>query len=137
MHPQLASDLRVIIGQLTKRLRMQGSTDDLNQSQKWVLVRLDRDGPASAASLAEAEGMRPQSMGAIVTALEAGGFISGAPDPTDGRRTILSITEWAKKEVATRRLAKDDYLADAIAAALTEEEQKQLAAAIELLKRLI
>ena len=137
MDPHLAGELRITIGQLTKRLRSQGSTADLSQSQKWVLVRLDRDGPASATELAQAEGMRPQSMGAIVTALEAGGFISGAPDPKDGRRTILSITDWARKEVAARRLAKEDYLADAIAANLTEAEQQQLAAAIPLLKRLI
>lgn len=137
MDDSLASELRVVVGQLTKRLRQGGTTDDLTQSQKYVLVRLDRDGPASATALAQAEGMRPQSMGAIVSALETGGFISGAPDPTDGRRTILSITDWAKSEVAARRLAKTDYLADAIAANLTDDEQQQLAAAVSLMKRLV
>jgi DNA-binding MarR family transcriptional regulator len=36
--------------------------------------------------------MRPQSMGSAVALLEAAGFVSGAPDPSDGRQTILSLT---------------------------------------------
>lgn len=137
MDPDLASELRVILGQLTKRIRLKGSTEDLTQSQKYVLVRLERDGASTATALAQAEGMRPQSMGAIITALESGGFITGSPDPSDGRRTIISITETARRDVAARRLAKTDYLADAIAENLTPDEQQQLAAAVKLMKRLL
>jgi DNA-binding MarR family transcriptional regulator len=137
MEPELAGELRIILGQLNRRLRNGGSSQDLTQSQKYVLVRLEREGPSTASALALAEGMRPQSMGAIVAALEAAGFVSGAPDPADGRRTILSATDAARREVAARRLAKEDYLADAIAANLTADEQKQLASAVALMKRLI
>ena len=51
--------------------------------------RLEKDGPATASSLARAEGMRPQSMGAVVAALESAGLMRGAPDPTDG---VLSFS---------------------------------------------
>ncbi|HEY0780561.1 MAG TPA: MarR family transcriptional regulator [Gemmatirosa sp.] len=57
-----------------------------------VILRLERDGPASVAELARAEGVRPQSMGATVAVLEAAGLVDGTPDPTGGRRTVLSLT---------------------------------------------
>ncbi len=88
----LAGDLRVVIGQLRRRLREQSGFGDLSWSQTSVLSRLDREGPGTVTSLARAEGMRPQSMGATVSALEAAGLVSGSPDPKDGRQTILSLT---------------------------------------------
>ena len=41
--------------------------------------------------------MRPQSMGPLIAALEAAGLVSGAPDPKDGRQTMLSLTEACRK----------------------------------------
>jgi len=58
-------------------------------SQVSVLSRLDRDGPTTVTNLAHAEGVRPQSMGATVSALETTGLVSGAPDPNDGRQDHL------------------------------------------------
>src|SRR5579875_1550966 len=89
----LATELRVLASKLKRWLREQGAAGDLTGSQVAVLSRLERDGPATVAELARAEGMRPQSMGAITAALEAAGHIQGSPDPKDGRRTILSLTE--------------------------------------------
>ena len=48
-------------------------------------------GPALTA-LARMENMRSQSMGAIVGPMEEAGLIAGAPDPNDGRQTLLSVT---------------------------------------------
>ena len=85
----LAAELRVLVGQLKRRLREQSSLGDLTESQIAVLRRLDSEGPATVTTLARAEGMRPQSMGANIAALEAAGLVSGAPDPNDGRQTML------------------------------------------------
>src|SRR5277367_5231656 len=87
----LAGDLRAVIGQLKRRLREQAGWGDLTWSQTSVLSRLDREGPATVTTLARVEGMRPQSMGAIVSALQAAGLVTGSPDPTDGRQTVLSL----------------------------------------------
>ena len=89
----LAEDLRSLIGKLKRRLREQANAGDLTPSQVSVLLRLEKDGPATVSNLARAEGMRPQSMGATIAALEAAGLVSGAPDPEDGRQTILSLTQ--------------------------------------------
>ena len=133
----LAGELRVLTGRLKRRLREQASLGDLTSSQTSALGRLHREGPATVTALAKAEGMRPQSMGAIVAALETAGLVSGAPDPTDGRQTILSLTEACRERIAAGRAAREDWLLHAIEAHLTPMEQEQVASAVALLKRLV
>jgi DNA-binding MarR family transcriptional regulator len=133
----LAGELRVLIGALKRRLREQAHLGDLTWSQISVLSRLEREGPATVTTLARAEGMRPQSMGANVSVLEAAGLVSGAPDPTDGRQTILSLTAACREWVDADRAAREDWLFRAIRANLAPEEQKELAGAVKLLKRLV
>ncbi len=132
----LAGDLRVVIGQLRRRLREQSSFGDLTWSQTSVLSRLDREGSATVTSLARAEGMRPQSMGATVSALEAAGLVNGSPDPDDGRQTILSLSPACREWIKAGRAAKEDWLFRAIQSKLSPEEQGELAKGVELLKRL-
>ena len=133
----LAAELRAVIGKLKRRLREQADPGDLTPSQVSVLLRLERDGPTTTSSLARAEGMRPQSMGATIAPLEAAGFMSGAPDPNDGRQTILSLTESCREWIREGRAARQDWLFRTIQARLSAQEQEDLVAAVELLKRLI
>jgi DNA-binding MarR family transcriptional regulator len=133
----LAQELRALFGKLKRRLREQAHVGDLTPSQTSVLLRLEKDGPATASSLARAEGMRPQSMGPLVTALEGAGLVSGAPDPSDGRQTILSLTDACRKWIEEGRAARQDWLTRTIQARLSPEEQEDLAGSVELLKRLV
>ena len=133
----LAQDLVAVLGKLKRRLREQAQVGDLTPSQTSTLLRLERDGPATASSLARAEGMRPQSMGAVIAALEAAGMVRGAPDPNDGRQTLLSLTEAFRKRIREGRAARRDWLSSAIQARLSPREQNDVAAAIALLKRLV
>jgi DNA-binding MarR family transcriptional regulator len=80
--------------------------------------------------------MRPQSMGANIAALEAAGFVTGRPDPADGRQTILSITPACEEWIKAGRAARQDWLHDTIRSQLNPAEQAQLHRAIRLLKRL-
>ncbi len=82
------------------------------------------------------EGMRPQSMASVVAALQAIGFVSGTPDPEDGRQTILSLTDACRNRIQKGRAARQDWLSRTIATRLTAQEQDRLAAAVELLARL-
>ncbi|MDR3510571.1 MAG: MarR family transcriptional regulator [Caulobacteraceae bacterium] len=133
----LAAELHIVAGALKRRLREQGDLGDLTSAQKSVLLRLERDGPATGSALARAEAMRPQSMGAIIAALEAAGYVAGAPDPSDGRQTIISLTDHFRTWVAAARAARKDWLLRALQARLTAQEQRQLAGAVDLLKRLL
>lgn len=134
--PALASDLSTIIGKLKRRLRRQASAGDLTPSQVAVLLRLDKDGPATASGLARAEGMRSQSMGAVIAPLEAAGLLKGSPDPDDGRQTLLALTKSCRDKLEKGRLARRDWLARVIEARLSPGEQARLADAILLLNRL-
>jgi DNA-binding MarR family transcriptional regulator len=134
--PVLAGELRVTLSKLSRRLREQAHAADLTGAQKSVLLRLERDGPATLTTLARAEGVRPQSMGATVAALESMGLLIGSPDPADGRQTILSITSTCREWIRATREAREDWLLRAIRAKLSPEEQEQLTAAIPLLRRL-
>jgi len=133
----LAADLHIVAGALSRRLREQADVGDLTSAQKSVLLRLERDGPATGSALARAEAMRPQSMGAIIAVLEAAGYVAGAPDPSDGRQTIISLTDHFRDWVSAARTARRDWLLAAVQARLTAQEQRQLAGAVDLLKRLL
>jgi len=132
----VASDLRVAVSRLLRQLRAQAEGSDLTKSQSSVLIRLEQGGPATATQLAHAAGMRPQSMAKIVRALEDAGLIAGTPDPADGRKTVLDLTDAARDEFRTGRRAKEDWLTRVIEAEFTAAEIRQLADAIDLLDRI-
>jgi DNA-binding MarR family transcriptional regulator len=135
--PVLAQGLRALLGKLKRRLREQAHVGDLTPSQVSVLLRLEKDGPGTASNLARAEGMRPQSIAPVIAALESAGLVSGAPDPTDGRQTLLSLTDACRTWVEEGRAARQDWLTCTLQARLSPEEQDKLAEAVELLKRLV
>jgi len=133
----MAGELRVVVSKLVRRLREQAQTTDLTASQRSVLLHLEKVDSATVTTLAKAESIRPQSMGATISALQAAGLVSGAPHPSDGRQTVLSLTAKCRKMMKTSRAAKDDWLLHAIHTQLTVKDQEKLAVAIALLKRLI
>jgi DNA-binding MarR family transcriptional regulator len=133
---QIARDLRVIIGRLRRRLREGAGGDDLTPSQTSVLIRLNKDGPASASGLAAAERVRPQSMAVVVAALDRAGLIRRDPDPEDGRRQLLSLTPEGRDRAAGGWQAREEWLAQAVQERYTEEERRTIAAALALMDRL-
>jgi DNA-binding MarR family transcriptional regulator len=132
----LAAELRALLGKLRRRLREQADSRDLTPSQASVLLRLEREGPATVSALARGEGVRPQSMGATVATLEAAGLVGGEVDPNDGRQTILSLTKACRTWIGEARAARHDWLTRNIETKLSPEEQDALAKGVELLKRL-
>jgi DNA-binding MarR family transcriptional regulator len=133
----LATELRAAVSKMTRRLGQQTSIGDLNPSQVVVLQRLDKEAPITASGLARSTGMRPQSMASVIAALQNVGLVSGAPDPADKRQTLLSLSEAGQAWVRQGRAARHDWLTRTLHERLTPEEQKRLADALELLKRLV
>jgi DNA-binding MarR family transcriptional regulator len=133
----LAAELRAISGKLKRKLREQGGQSDLRPSQASVLLRIEKDGPAAVSSLARAEGMRPQSMSAIITSLLEAGLVSGSPDPNDRRQTLMSLSRKCQKLLRDGRAARQDWLTTTIQKKLSSQEQERLASAVDLLARLI
>jgi DNA-binding MarR family transcriptional regulator len=131
----LAGELRDVLAKLNRRLRAHARPEDVTPSQIAV-IKLLMNGPATVTALARAEGVRQQSMGATVASLEAAGMVAGAPDPNDGRQTVLSLTPACRRMINTARAKREDWLFHAIETHLKASEQKQLALAVELLKRI-
>lgn len=133
---EVAAGLRVSIGMLVRRLRLVQSEGELTMPESSALARLDRGGPATASALARIEQISPQSMGATLSGLEARGFIERQPDPQDGRRVVLSLSDAGMRALRDRRNARTERLAAALSSGFTETELRQLTAAVPLIERL-
>jgi DNA-binding MarR family transcriptional regulator len=129
--------MRTVFRKLKLRLREHGRRDDLTPSQVSVVLRLEKDGSATVSSLARTEGMRPQSMSAVVTPLQKSGLVRGVPDSSDGRQTLMSLTPKCLKLLQDGRAARQDWLTTRISQKLSVREQEKIQAALELLSRLI
>jgi len=75
-------------------------------------------------------------MGAILAALQDRGLVSRSPDPSDGRRVLMSMTAAGRQSLQGVRQEKARRLARAITEGLSPSEQRQLIDAIPLLERL-
>jgi DNA-binding MarR family transcriptional regulator len=133
---RLAAELRAILGQLKRKLRKHGGLNDFTSSQIAVILRLEEHGPATVSSLARGEGMRPQSMSSVIAPLEEMGFVAGAADPNDGRKTLMSLTKACENWIEDGRAARQDWLAQAIQRKLSPQQRKTLSSAIQLLAQI-
>jgi len=129
----VASELRNVIGRLVRRLRAEHR---FPLSHGAVLGRLDREGAASVSDLAAREGVKPQSMAQTVGDLQEEGLVSRRPDPADGRRILVELTEAGTNALQADRRHREGWLARAIAEQLTREEQMLLKRSVELLRRI-
>jgi DNA-binding MarR family transcriptional regulator len=132
---QVAGALRVSIGMLVRRMRQPQGEGELTLPESSALARLDRGGPSTASALARLEQISPQSMGATLGALEARGLLRRDPDPGDGRRAVISITEPGLRALWNRRNARTEQLSRALST-FSATELQELRAAVPLLERL-
>ncbi|HEY2371696.1 MAG TPA: MarR family transcriptional regulator [Gaiellaceae bacterium] len=128
-----ASELRIVLGQLVRRLRSEYS---FPIAQASVLSRLDRDGAQTTSALAAAERIRPQSMAQTLSELEGDGLISRHPDRSDRRQILIELTERGHDRLREDRRRREGWLAEAIATTLSADEQRTLIDALPLLRRL-
>jgi DNA-binding MarR family transcriptional regulator len=129
----IASDLRVVLGHLLRRLRAEHG---FPLSHGAVLGRLDREGVQSVSDLAHAERIRPQSMAQTVSELEVENMVVRHPDPADRRRALVELTQTGRETLARDRSRREGWLAQAIETGLSSEEQAVLRDAVPLLRRL-
>ena len=132
-----ATELALALGLLVRRIRSAAPSEarEISWMQMAVIRRLDIEGPATTAELARAEGVKPQSMGATIAALEELGFVTRKPHPTDGRQMNIALTEKGARMRKEARIAKQTWLAQAITK-LEVSEQKKLSALTELINHL-
>jgi DNA-binding MarR family transcriptional regulator len=133
---ETAAALQLSVGLLKRRVRETARDGELSSPEMSVLSRLDRNGPGTTAALARWEQITPQAVGATVAVLEARELIARAPDPEDGRRSILTITQAGERALRAGRNALTDLMTGALSRGFTPGEIEQLRVAAPLIERL-
>jgi DNA-binding MarR family transcriptional regulator len=99
-----------------------------------ALLRMDEG--SQPRQLADELRMTSSNVAAALREIEAAGFIRREKDPEDARRVRLFMTEEGTAAVADFRHERDTWFGRAVEALLSEEEQRTLVAAGQLLQRL-
>jgi DNA-binding MarR family transcriptional regulator len=133
---EVAAALYLSVGLFKRRLRQVPAEGELSLPESSALRRLERGGPATVTALAKAEQISVQSMGATLSALEARGLVDRHPDPADGRRSVMSVTEAGLVALSDKRNARIAQLAQVLASGFTPAELRQLRTAAPLIERL-
>lgn len=132
---QLASELRVSLMRLARRLRAERPNADVTLSQISVLGVLERHGPTNLAELAAQERVQPPSMKRTTAGLEERGLITRGADPADKRHVVFELGPAGRTLLHEDRRRREAWLAEQLAA-LNDKERALLRAVAPLLDRL-
>lgn len=131
----LASELRVPVMRLARRLRLERSSEDYTLNQLSAMAVLDRDGDLTAGELAAIERVTPPSMTRTVNSLVDAGLAVRRPHDTDGRQVLIGLTDLARAVLAEDRRRRDQWLTQRLAE-LEPAERELLAHVAPLLDSL-
>jgi DNA-binding MarR family transcriptional regulator len=130
----IADDLRAVVGRLVRRLRAENA---IPPHQFSVLSIIERSGSQTTSQLATLEIVRPQSMAHTVQQLDEAGLITRHPDPSDGRQTLIDLSDYGRTVIDEQRREMTGWLSAAVDAKLEPHERETLTAAISMLNRLL
>jgi DNA-binding MarR family transcriptional regulator len=131
----LASRLRLAVMRLNRRFRAQRAGNTVTLTQFSALSTLKKCGPMTPGELAAKEVVQPPSMTRVIAALEEAGYVSRKPHPTDGRQSIVALTESGLGLVLADISAREAWL-DKRLAELTDAERGTLAQAAEIIEKI-
>ncbi len=131
----MASELRLAVHRLTRRLRQERPSDGLTLTQLSALATVWREGPLTAGDLAIREGVKPPSITRVLIALEEEGLVVRSEHPDDARQVLVTSTDQGAAVIEADLRARDAWLAQQLAA-LTMRERAVLERAAALLEQL-
>jgi DNA-binding MarR family transcriptional regulator len=132
---ELAARMRATIVPLARALRQQ-SGGRLTATQVSVLGSILRHGPLGHSALATREQLSPPMVTKVVGALEAEGLVDRAPDPTDARVSLVSISDDGRAWVHESRRRRDEWLAERLAG-LSPDKRDLVSSALDALDRVL
>ncbi|GAB2989198.1 MarR family transcriptional regulator [Amycolatopsis acidiphila] len=133
---ELARDVREGVGRLNWRMRAERDRNGPSPLELAVLSRLYRAGTQTPTEVSEGEKIQPQSLTRVLAKLEREGLVARRPDPADGRRALLDVTEQGLSTLRAYSVQRERWLAAAMAEALTETERELLRLAAKVMARL-
>jgi DNA-binding MarR family transcriptional regulator len=132
------SDARALAGgidKLTFWLRRM-TPQRVSSSTITALDRLATEGPLRVSDLAARESISQPGVTVLVNKMAQAGYVERVPDPTDGRATLVRITQ-AGRALLAERLAHRAQLLRAQLLQLSDEDQAALLAALPAIDRLV
>lgn len=131
----LASELRLSVMRLSRRLRSEREPDNtLSVAALSALGILFREGECTVGALAAHERVQPPSMTRTVNGLVEEGYAVRRPSQTDGRQTLVDLTERGREVLLADRRRRDAWLAQRLRE-LTPDERALLRQVAPLLQR--
>ena len=106
----LASELRLAIYRVTRRMRQQHPTHDLSLTQVSALAIIWRQGPMTASDLAIREQVRAPSITRVINKLEEAGVIRRTVHAADRRQVLIEITEEGVRQANSYIQAREAWL---------------------------
>ena len=132
---ELASELRVSLMRLARRLRAERLDEGLTPTQLAVLGTLDRHGPMTLGELAAHEKVQPPSMTRTTAILEERGLLTRAAQEVDRRQVRIAIGDAGLALLREDHKRRDAWLAGRFDQ-LTSDERALLHQVAPLLDRL-
>jgi DNA-binding MarR family transcriptional regulator len=114
----------------------QEASPGLSPALTAALATVERHGPLTPSELAEVERIKRPTATRIAAALEREGLIARAPDPADGRVSLLSISPQGRNLLKRLRKRKNAYLSRRLRE-LPDADVEALEHAAEVLERLL
>ena len=130
-----AAKLRLAIVRTARRMRQEAGAD-ISPTLTAALGTIERHGPITPSELATAERIQRPTATRIATGLEERGLIVRAPDPTDGRASLLSVSAEGRALLKRLRGRKNAYLARSLRD-FSEDDLETLARAADVLERML
>jgi DNA-binding MarR family transcriptional regulator len=106
------------------------SARGLTRARAEVIWRLQRHSPMTQRELSQALQCTPRNVTGLVDALQAEGYVTREPHPTDRRATLVQLTEQGREAAAEWRRGYQD-LANQLFADLGAAELTRFAAVLD------
>jgi DNA-binding MarR family transcriptional regulator len=108
-----AARLRFAIVRTARRLRQEaaGAGTELSPTAASTLATVERHGPLTPSELAEIERIKRPTATRTLRVLEEAGLVDRAPDPLDGRSSLVSVNAAGRSRLRRLRGRKNAYLA--------------------------
>ena len=132
---ELASELRMSVMRLTRRLRAERPDMGLSLTQISALGTIDRHGPMTPREVADHERVQPPSMTRILAGLEERALIVRTAHPSDGRQQLVSMARAGHDLLREDRRRREAWLALRLVE-LTPQERAVLYAAVPIIDRI-
>ncbi|MFJ6699435.1 MarR family winged helix-turn-helix transcriptional regulator [Streptomyces sp. NPDC091272] len=119
----LTDELQRAVTRIYRRVQAELPHRQLPNTQRYVLRHLIKDGPATARALSDRERISQPAMTQTINALQAAGLVTRSPDPSDGRKLLVSATDAAHELNSTSQRVKHAWLHERLSELSDDELQ--------------